>query len=77
MSGSKREAVACLSDVEYADRPLSLAWEGQRLEIAEILARWRAPGEKGFRVQTADQQVFELTYRELPDEWEVTNLGRR
>ncbi|MFZ5912389.1 MAG: hypothetical protein ACOYYU_20480 [Chloroflexota bacterium] len=71
MSASKRDAVACRSGVEYADRPLSLMWEGQRLEIAEILARWRAPGEKGFRVQTAEGQVFELTYREIPDEWEI------
>jgi hypothetical protein len=74
MSGSKREAVACLSGVEYADRPLSLAWEGQRLEVAEILARWRAPGEIGFRVQTADRRIFELTYREIPDEWEIQSL---
>jgi len=46
-------------------------WEGQRLEIAEILSRWRGPVEKGFRVQTADKQIFELTYREVPDEWKV------
>lgn len=71
MSGLKRELVECRSDSEYAERPLSLMWEGQRLEIAEILSRWRGPAEKGFRVQTVDRQVFELTYRELPDEWKV------
>jgi hypothetical protein len=71
----KRDPVECRSDAEYAERPLSVLWEGQRLEIAEIISRWRGPGEKGFRVQTADKQVFELTYREVPDEWQVTNLG--
>ncbi|GAB4504100.1 MAG: hypothetical protein Fur0043_10930 [Anaerolineales bacterium] len=71
MSGSKREQVTCRSDVEYADRPLSLVSQGHRLEIVSILARWRAPGEKGFRVQTNDGQIFELTYREIPDEWDI------
>ena len=71
MSDLPPDPVECRSDSEYAERPLSLIWEGRRLEIAEILSRWRGPGEKGFRVQTADKRVFELTYRELPDEWEV------
>jgi len=69
MSAAEREPVECRSDSTYAERPLSLVWEGQRLEIAEILSRWQGPGEKGFRVQTTDKQVFELTYREFPDEW--------
>ena len=67
----KRDLVECRSDTEYAERPLSLIWEEQRLEIAEILSRWRGPTEKGFRVQTTNGQVFELTYQEIPDEWQV------
>ena len=65
------EKVECRSDSEYAERPLSLVWDGQRREIAEIVARWRGPGEKGFRVKTVDGDAFELTYREGPDEWIV------
>ena len=65
------EPVECRSDSEYADRPLALLWEGKRLEIAEILASWRGPGEKGFRVKTTDGQAFELAYRQLPDEWHI------
>jgi hypothetical protein len=65
------EKVECRSDTEYADRPLSLTWDGCRYEIAEILAMWRGPGEKGFRVKTASGHAFELTYREVPDEWHV------
>jgi hypothetical protein len=65
------EKVECRSDTEYADRPLSLTWDGCRYEIAEILARWRGPGEKGFRVKTVNGQAFELTYREVADEWHV------
>ena len=64
-------AVECRSDSEYAERPLSLTLQGQRHEIAEIVARWRGPSERGFRVKTADGQAFDLTYRELPDEWHI------
>lgn len=68
------DQVECRSDSEYADRPLALTWLGRRLEIAEILASWRGPGEKGFRVKTTDGQAFELAYRELPDEWHIQPL---
>jgi hypothetical protein len=63
--------VECRSDTEYAERPLSLHWQGHQYEIAEILARWRGPGEKGFRVKTANGFAFELTYQEISDDWHV------
>jgi hypothetical protein len=67
------KTVECLSDTDAsrADRPLSLVWQGHRYEIAEILARWRGPGEKGFRVTTMDGFAFELTYQEASDDWHV------
>ena len=61
--------VECRSDSTFAERPLSLLWEGARYEIAEIVSRWRGPSEKGFRVKTTDGKAFDLTYREIPDEW--------
>ena len=63
--------VECYSGSEYAETPLALTWEGYKYEIAEIVARWRGPSEKGFRVKTVDGQAFDLTYREIPDEWLV------
>lgn len=68
------DTVECRSDSEYAERPLAMKWNGQRYEIAGILARWRAPDEKGFRVKTTDGQIFELIYREGPDEWKIKQL---
>lgn len=65
------DLVECRSDSEYAERPLALTWNGQRFEIAEILASWRGPNEKGFRIKTADGQAFDVAYREIPDEWHV------
>jgi hypothetical protein len=65
------DTVECRSDAEYAERPLSLTWQGVHYEIAEIVSRWRGPTEKGFRVKTIDGQAFDLTYREVPDEWYI------
>ena len=65
------EMVECHSGSSYAERPVALSWEGQRLEIAEILAEWRTPGGKHFRVRTNGGQTFELSYGEASGEWQI------
>ena len=69
------EVVECRSDplgrTEYAERPLSLVWEGRRYEIVDIFSRWHGPGEKGFYVTTVNGLAFELTYQELSNDWHV------
>jgi putative sterol carrier protein len=68
------DIVECHSESEYAEQPVALTWDGQRLEVAEIVARWRTPGEKRFRVRASDGQAFELAYRLRDDEWRVHPL---
>jgi hypothetical protein len=63
--------VECHSDYTYAERPIAVRWQGRRLEIQAIEARWRVPGGHGFRVRTEDDQILELFYAELYDEWRV------
>lgn len=63
--------VECHSGFAYAERPIALTWEGERLEIAEIESMWRIPGGRCFRVQVQDGRVFELFYGELYDEWRI------
>jgi len=63
--------VECYSGVEYAERPVAFEWEGRRLEVESIEARWRAPGSKRFRVRTTDGQRFELIYQSHIDEWGI------
>lgn len=63
--------VECRSDSEYAERPIALYWQGQRLPVSEILARWRTPEGKYFRVRTEDLQIFELFYAERLGEWQI------
>ncbi len=70
-SPAPRSLVECHSGYEYAERPVALFWEGQRLIIEQVEAQWRIPGGKRFRVRTRDGQVFELFYGELYDEWRV------
>ena len=65
------ELVECHSGYEYAERPIALYWEGQRLEIKSIVSQERIPGGKRFRVLTMDEQIFELFYGELYDEWRI------
>ncbi len=63
--------VECRSDLNYADTPLAFYWEGQRLEVEELLARWLAPQGRGFRVRAQGNQVFELYYDEQKEEWQI------
>ena len=64
----------CYSGSVYAERPIALQWEGQRVEIVDIEERWRIPGEIRFRVRAGDGRRFELSYNELEDVWEITEV---
>jgi hypothetical protein len=65
------DPVECRSEVEYAEKPVALTWDGQRLEVQAILARWRTPQGKHFRVSTTDGRIFELAYQTAVDEWHI------
>jgi hypothetical protein len=66
------DSVECYSGVEYPERPTAISYQGQRLEIAQVIQAGRIPEGKRFRVQTADMQFFELVYKESEDEWLIT-----
>jgi hypothetical protein len=66
-----QEIVECRSDTSYAERPMAFYWQGQRLVVAALLASWRTPQEKWFRVSLPDGQIFELGYSEDLDRWNI------
>ena len=70
------DLVECHSGFTYADRPIALTWEDQRLEISLILSRWRTPDRNYFRVRTTDSREFELAYNLATDEWQIIILRR-
>lgn len=66
--------VECYSGSAYAERPIALLWEGQRLEITGVEERWRNPQELCFRVHTRDNRRFELFYNELKAIWKINEV---
>ncbi len=69
------ESVECHSGYEYAERPIAIHWQGERLEVAEVIDTWRIPGGKCFRVRTTSGSLFELFYGELYAEWRINPAG--
>lgn len=69
------DLVECRSDLNFADAPLAFYWEGQRLKIEDILARWLTPQGRGFRVKVGGNHVYELFYNEVEEEWHIQILS--
>lgn len=65
------DQVECHSGYKYADRPTAIFWQDQRLEVVDILGRWRTPGILYFRVITTNEQSFDLSYDEHADVWHI------
>ena len=68
------EIVECHSGHTYAERPVTLSWEGAQLPITEIEDAWRIPEGRKFRVRVDDGRTFELIYGALHDEWRILEL---
>jgi hypothetical protein len=65
------DQVICRSDSHYAERPVAFFYEGTRLAIQQIQARWRTPENRHFRVLAEGSLLFELTYHENEDRWVI------
>jgi len=65
------DQVFCRSGHEFAERPTAFIWEEERLQIDELLARWRTPSGKRFLVRTVDHRIFTLAFIESSAEWRI------
>jgi hypothetical protein len=65
------DMVECRSDHEYIGHPLAFFWQGQRLEVTEILAEQRTPQGYTFSVHNQVYGIFELSYDTNTDQWSV------
>ncbi len=63
--------VECYSSGEYADRPVALWWEEERLPVAQVLAEARLPAAKRFTLRTADGQRWVIEYRFDREQWQL------
>ena len=66
--------VECHSGYDYAVRPIAFTWAGERFEVETIMAEWRTPEKKGFRVHIEDGRIFNLVYNQGSDSWEITAI---
>ena len=62
-------AVECYSGGRFAERPVEMAWRGERLHVTSVERAWRTPGGLGFIVCVADRRRFELAYTIVSDRW--------
>lgn len=65
------DLVECRSDDQYAQRPTAIYWDGVRLAVDTVLAEWRTPEDKGFRVLTKDFRVFDVFFNQAQDRWKI------
>ena len=64
--------VECYSGSRYAERPIAMHWQGQRLEIRQVLYGWRSPDGPAFDVLVAGDRRLRLELDENSDCWSVT-----
>jgi hypothetical protein len=73
----KQVLVSCYSGRIYAERPVSLTWDGIEHKIQEIEKEWQEPGARLFKVRTKDGRFFVLSYNERGDEWSAFEIAGR
>jgi len=73
----KPVTVECYSGYNVNERPVAFVFQGERLEISEILDRWYEGGIEPdrpivdyFKVK-AEENIFVLRYESEIDEWSV------
>ena len=66
--------VECHSEFEYAQRPVAFRWQGERIQIDEIVSQWRTPTGKSFQVSTEDGRAFKIIFTEHTEQWDIRQI---
>jgi hypothetical protein len=69
--------VSTYSGSRLHERPLNFTWQGQRLEVREVLERGYGPDSLFFKVVATDGRVYLLEYHGAADFWEVRVCASR
>jgi hypothetical protein len=71
-------SVECFSGYRINERPVAFTFQGQRLDVAEIIDRWYEgdieaglPEVNYFKVRTTKGDIFLLRYLLLPNSWSI------
>jgi hypothetical protein len=65
-------SVECYSGSRFAERPLAVHWQGERLEIWQVVRSWRTPDGLGFDVVVEADLRLILMLDETTDCWSAT-----
>lgn len=66
-----KQVVECYSGSTYAERPVAVHWQGQRLVVEQVLRSRRTPVGIGFDVIITGGHTLELDYCTAQDLWTV------
>ncbi len=65
------DLVRCRSDQTYAQRPTEVWLEGAWRPVTAIVATWKEPAARGFRVLLEGYIIVDVRYLEDQDTWEI------
>jgi hypothetical protein len=71
------EDVESYSGVEFAERPVSFTWQGERRTVKQVLSEARMPAGKRFEIVDVKHESFLLSYDSLTDRWRVRPLEKK
>jgi hypothetical protein len=69
--------VECHAGHTYPQRPTAFTWEGERHRVEAVLAEWRTPEQKIFRVRTIQGATFDLTYDFERETWQIVPIIKK
>ena len=69
--------IQCYAGHRGEEEPRAFDLGDRRIEVMEIIDRWRSPEYRYFRVQAYDGGVYILRHDETAGEWELTEVISR
>ncbi len=73
MARMNKIKVTCYSGHSYAQRPMSFVWRDKEYNVSQIEDEWLEPGWRFFKVITYDEELCQLCYNEILDQWWIIN----
>jgi len=63
--------VEAYAGASYPERPTAVWWQGQRLDVTQVLRSWRTPDGLHFLVEIERIGRVELIYHYQDDGWKI------
>ncbi|MDJ0943855.1 MAG: hypothetical protein QNJ30_10340 [Kiloniellales bacterium] len=70
-------SVECYAGHRGEETPRALAFDGRRVEVAEVLDRWLSPDHRYFKVVGADGARYILRHDVATGRWSLAFYDRR